>query len=340
MRTLTLRSPILFDHIVDEENFIDAYRKTQKGQHYHSSGARAFRVHEATNIESLRRSLIEETYAPKEYHNFYVYEPKKRCIYAPQYGDKIVQHAVNNILRDVYEPTFIFDSYACIRNKGNQAAVKRLHYFVRSAHNVYGHNAYVVRIDIRKFFYSIDRGVLKRIIDRDITCEGTKNLLSVIIDSSPGDKGHPLGNLTSQLFANILLNELDQYAKHRLKFRYYLRYADDVFIIVRNVDDAREALGDITKFLQNVLLLETHKKKSIIFPLRHGFTGLGFRIHLNQVAFGQRHYTLLKNIRKNHNGSELYHQRSHSWMAHVSPCTENFLKPYIIEFKFVNKCIK
>lgn len=327
MVNLHLTDDNLISSIVDWDNIWNSYRKTQKGKHYHRHDTRMFRVREANNLDRIRQSLIDGTYQPLEYTQFYVYEPKKRKIFAPAYTDKIVQHMLNNILRDVYEPRFIHDSYACIRNKGNINAVYRLQKFIRSSHNLYGKDAYLVKVDIRKFFYSIDREILKGILRRDITCQLTLQALTAIIDSSPDVSGLPLGNLTSQLFANILLNELDQYTKHDLKLKYYLRYADDIFIIVQGKERARETLHEITDKLEK-LGLETHKKKSRIFPVERGFEGLGFRLHLKRTAIGKNQYRSYKNLRKRINKLTKCHMTMDEirisidgWYAHTKPCT-------------------
>jgi len=206
-----------------------------------------------------------------------VYEPKERVIYAPKYKDKIVQHAVNNVLRDFYEPKFIFDSYACIRGKGNQAAVLRVHRFERAASINY-ETPWIVKADVQKFFYSIDREVVKDIVRRKVFCKTTTDLLFRIVDSSPNDRGLPLGNLTSQLLANVLMNELDHYIKRTLGVRYYVRYADDLILVVDGKAQAGDVLGCIRAFGRDVIRLTFPDRKCFIRPLHLGLEALGYRI--------------------------------------------------------------
>jgi len=269
----------LFNQIVDEKNVEDAYRKTQLGQMKYKRGAIRFSQDLTVNLNNLRESILNGTYRPSAYHAFKVYEPKERMIYAPAFEDKVVQHMINNILKDVYRPCFIYDSYSCIEGKGTHACVDRIQQFMRQAKRNYGSEAYIIKADIAKFFYSMDRDTLKRLFRQKIKCPHTLWLLDVIVDSSPGDVGLPLGNLTSQLFANIYLNDLDQFCKRILGLKYYVRYADDIVAIVKNRERAQCVLNEIKSYTQKVLHLDLHSKKSKIFPLAQGVNSVGFKIH-------------------------------------------------------------
>lgn len=269
----------LFPAIVSEANVDDAFRKTQLGQMKYKRGAIKFSQDLTVNLQNLRARIISREYVPNDYHSFKVFEPKERLIYAPAFEDKIVQHMVNNILKDIYRPCFIHDSYACIEGKGTHACVERISRFLRMAKRNYGPKAYIVKVDIYKFFYSMDRRVLKSLLRKKIKCESTLDLLDAIIDSSPGDAGLPLGNLTSQLFANIYLNELDQFCKRILGIKYYVRYADDIVLIVENKECARQVLQDVRSYTENHLHLLLHPEKSKVFPLAQGVNSIGFKIH-------------------------------------------------------------
>jgi len=267
----------MFERIVSPANFFDAYQKTQRGSPKYKPGAVRFARNETENLEALRQLVISGEYRPSDYIEFSVFEPKERVIYAPKYKDKIVQHAVNNVLRDFYEPKFIFDSYACIRGKGNQAAVLRVHRFERAASINY-ETPWIVKADVQKFFYSIDREVVKDIVRRKVFCKTTTDLLFRIVDSSPNDKGLPLGNLTSQLLANVLMNEMDHYIKRTLGVRYYVRYADDLIAMVDGKAAAGDVLGCIRAFGRDVLHLTFPDRKCFIRPLHLGIETLGYRI--------------------------------------------------------------
>src|SRR5690554_4538522 len=239
----------MFSEITSKENFDEAFRKTQLGAPKYKPDAIRFTENQTVNLARLRQLVISGEYQPGEYLEFSVFEPKERVIYAPRYKDKIVQHAANNVLRDFYEPKFIFDSYA-----------------------------WIIKADVQRFFYSINRDVILAIVRRKITCPETLALLERIILSSPGDLGLPLGNLTSQLLANVLMNELDHYIKRTLGVRLYVRYADDLVLIVDGKAQAQDVLGCIRAFGRDVLDLHFPDRKCFIRPLHLGLETLGYRI--------------------------------------------------------------
>jgi retron-type reverse transcriptase len=239
------------------------------------------------NIRSLIERLKDGTYQMDEYIYFKVYEPKEREIYAPRFKDKMVQVMANNILKKIYNKCFIKDSYACIDEKGTHKALNKIQHYLRKAYWISGNKAFIVKIDIHKYFYSIDRDLLKRILRKKIRCVKTLNLLDQILDSSPDEKGLPLGNITSHLFANIYLNELDRYCKRKMGLKYYVRYMDDIVIIVKDREEARCTLYAIKRFVENELKLKLNNKKSKIFPIDQGVNMVGFKI--------QRTHKLLRN---------------------------------------------
>lgn len=267
----------MFSEITSKENFDEAFRKTQLGAPKYKPDAIRFTENQTVNLARLRQLVISGQYQPGEYLEFSVFEPKERVIYAPRYKDKIVQHAANNVLRDFYEPKFIFDSYACIRGKGNQRAVLRIQQFERRASLTYT-DPWIIKADVQRFFYSIKRDVILAIVRRKITCPETLALLERIVLSSPGDLGLPLGNLTSQLLANVLMNELDHYIKRTLGVRLYVRYADDLVLIVDGKAQAQDVLACIRAFGRDVLDLHFPDRKCFIRPLHLGLETLGYRI--------------------------------------------------------------
>lgn len=229
----------------------------------------------------LKEELENETYKFRGYFEFKVNEPKERIINAPYYRDKVVQLAINNVLKEMYFPTFIYDSYACIDDKGTHECVERISYFMRKAKWQYGNEAYIVKVDMKKFFYSIDREVLKKLLPKKIKCKRTLRLLFHIIDSADSidGLGLPLGNTISQLCANIIMNELDQYCKRNLRIKHYVRYADDVVIIVENKEKALEIKSKIIRYTENKLNLKVNKNKTKIFPISQGVNTVGFKMH-------------------------------------------------------------
>lgn len=271
----------LFNRIVSKENMNAAYKQSLKGKSKFKAEAMRFSENETYNLRKLRESLIDETYEFSGYFEFNVFEPKERVINAPRYKDKIVQLSINNILKELYNPLFIFDSYACIDNKGTHKCVDRINHFVRKAKWQYGENAYIIKMDIKKFFYSIDREILKELLPRKIKCEKTLRLIFKIIDSADliDLLGLPLGNTLSQICANIYMNEIDQLAKRKLSLKYYVRYADDTIIIVKDKEKAIKVLDELSLLISERLGLQLNMNKTKKFPINQGVNAIGFKIY-------------------------------------------------------------
>lgn len=271
----------MFDLITDEDNTLEAYYNTQKGKPRLKKSAMAARRRYTRVLTKIVNDIKNGTYVHNGYIIFTVKEPKIRLVYAPTYVDKVVQHMINNILREYYEPKFIYDSYACIRERGNKAATMQLQHQLKQANKEY-RNPYYLKLDISKFFYTIDRAILKEILRKEIKCEKTLALLDIIIDSFVEPLGLPLGNLTSQLFANIYLNEIDKFIKDELKIKYYLRYADDMFFILEDFTEASRLRDLIIKLIFDKLKLIINPKKVIIKPATD-IAGLGFIIRKTHI---------------------------------------------------------
>lgn len=270
-----------FNEITKTENLEYAFKLSQKGKSKYKTDAMKFSLNETKNLDNLQMRIINKEYRFGKYINFKVYEPKERVINAPQFEDKLVQLAINNKLKHIYQPAFIYDSYACLDNKGTHKAVERVSHFMRKASWQYGKEAFIIKLDIRKFFYTIDRSVLKKLLPKKIKCKSTLELLYEIIDSANviDPLGLPLGNLLSQLCANMYMNELDQYCKRKLSLKYYVRYADDVIVIVKNKDEANRILISMIEFLKSTLKLNVNEKKTKIFPVEQGVNAYGFKIY-------------------------------------------------------------
>lgn len=271
----------LFDKIIDEENLDKAYRKALKGKSKYKNETILFSNDETVNLRDLRQSLIDETYQFEGYIRFPVYEPKERIVDAPHFKDKIVQLAINNILKEIYNPKFIHDSFACIDERGTHKCVDRIQHFMKQANRQYGDDAFIVKVDMKKYFYSIDRDILKNLLPKSIICEKTLRLIFKIIDSADiiDSLGLPLGNTLSQICANIYLNELDQYCKRRLSIKYYVRYMDDAILIMPTKEEASLTLELIKQFAKDRLNLILNENKSKIFPINQGINVVGFKIY-------------------------------------------------------------
>lgn len=232
------------------------------------------------NLFSLYNDLKNRTYNHSGYKAFKVNDPKPRDIHKAEVRDRILHHLIYNALYEYFDKKFIYDSYSCRLNKGTHKAIYRFELFIRKLSKNYNKQGYILKCDIRKFFANIDHGILKQILSKHIQDKDILNLLNNIIDSFPigptYGKGLPLGNLTSQLLVNIYMNEFDQYVKHKLKIKYYIRYADDFVVLSNNKEYLEAILKEIQEFLRVRLKLELHPDKVFIKTIYSGIDFLGF----------------------------------------------------------------
>ena len=274
----------LYERIYDTKNLEESYKRTQSGNRKYRKEAIYFAMSKERKLRCLQKELEDRTYRPGSYIEFYVFEPKKRLVHAPHIRDKIVQFSIHTVLQWIYRSVFIKDSYACLEEKGTHEAVHRIQHYMRLAQWKY-EEPYIVKIDVRKFFYSINRDILKTIYRKKIpeSEQDFLRILDMIVDSSPeGERGLPLGNVTSQDFANIYLNEVDQFCKRYLGLKWYVRYMDDICIIVKDRETARNVLAKIRTYVKDHLDLELNEKTHI-YPLAQGINTLGFRIHTTHL---------------------------------------------------------
>ena len=232
------------------------------------------------NILELHNNLADKSYRHGGYKSFYINDPKRRHIHKACVRDRLLHHAVYRILYPFFERTFISDSYSCRLNKGTHKALDRFREFAFIESKNHTRTGWVLKIDIRKFFASIDHNILLRILGEDIQDKEVILLLEQIIRSFSSvpdrDIGLPLGNLTSQLFANIYLNPFDHWVKHNLKVKNYLRYADDMVFLSADKQFLIYILPKIENFLQDKLKLNLHPDKIIIKTLASGLNFLGW----------------------------------------------------------------
>lgn len=235
------------------------------------------------NIFQLHQELKTKTYQHSNYKSFYVQDPKLKRIHKASVKDRVLHHAVFRALYPLFDESFIFDSYSCRLSKGNHKAMDRLERFARKVSENNHRNIFALKCDIKKFFATIDHNVLFIILKRKIKNNSAVWLLEQITSSFLSDrsvsvnkKGVPIGNLTSQLFANIYLNELDRFLKQELKVKYYLRYTDDFLIISDNKECLEKTISEIILFLKEKLLLAIHEEKTKIRKTRQGIDFLGY----------------------------------------------------------------
>ncbi|MCD6311961.1 MAG: group II intron reverse transcriptase domain-containing protein, partial [Elusimicrobia bacterium] len=266
----------IYSGVYEFSNLYNAYQKAIKAKRY-KEDIMDFSYNLELNLIKISQHLKNHTYIPGKYHRFKVYEPKKREIAALPFRDRIVQHAFNNVVEPIFDKAFIFDSYACRKGKGTHKGMYRIVDFLRKL----SPSAYCLKGDIANYFPSIKHAVLLGLIEKKIQDADLMKLVKVIIFSNhtPGKSGYgiPVGNLTSQLFANIYLNYFDYFIKHQLHCKYYVRYVDDFIIL----SEDKRVLGKIFKqseeFLYQKLELKLNRKSSI-FPVKQGIDFLGYRI--------------------------------------------------------------
>jgi len=232
------------------------------------------------NILSLHESLVNKTYKHGGYHSFYINDPKRRHIHKASVKDRLLHHAIYRLLYPFFEKTFIYDSYSCRLEKGVYKAIERFDEFSYKVGKNDTKTVWVLKCDIRKFFDSIDHKVLSNILDSYIPDKNILWLLDNVIDSYHNKKqkgvGLPLGNLTSQLFANVYMNVFDQWVKHRLKAKHYIRYADDFVFFGTDKTQLHSLIEPVRIFLLNELNLTLHPKKISQKTLYSGMDFLGW----------------------------------------------------------------
>lgn len=290
----------LYDEIVKYDNILKAYNKVNRGRNRYSIESKIFQKNETDNLLRIQRKLINLEIDPVKYREFTIKVPKERLIYAPDFESKIIQIAVNNILMPKLEKILIPDTYASIKGRGTHKAVDKIQHNMQCAKRRWGNKAYTLKLDIKKFFYSIDRDILKNIFRKYIKDERLLQLLYIITDSANqiGEVGLPLGNTVSQLSANLYLGELDLYLKRKYSIRYYVRYMDDIILQVESKEKAKEVLKGAEEFLGNNLHMELNKDKSMYQKINQCINSVGYKIWTTHKKLRENSKRTFKSILK------------------------------------------
>ena len=339
----------LFQKIVKFENLLLAYRKARRGKRDRAGVAR-FGYHLEREILLLQRELEEGTYQPGALFHFWIDDPKRRLISASPFRDRVVQHALCNVIEPLLDRRFIAHSYSCRKGKGTHAAVRQYRRWSREYR-------YVLKCDIQKFFPSIDIDILRELIQRKIKCQPTLILIERILQNTGGEKtpllyfpgddlftplerrhGLPIGNLTSQLFANLYLDALDQYVTHVLGYGKYLRYTDDLLVLGDNKKELWLLREQIGEFLGSELRLRLHDKKSQIYRTQDGLTFLGYRIWPHRIRVKaqsvRRIRRRFKKIQQGYATGEMSLERVkcsiQGWLGHVRHAQSRGLRGQIL----------
>lgn len=277
----------LFEQIISLENLFASWKEFRLGKRK-KTDVQVFERNLEDNLFNLHLELKNKTYRHSDYTSFYITDPKSRHIHKAEVRDRIVHHAIYRILYPIFDKGFIFDSYSCRNKKGTRKAVARLESFTRIVSKNYTNTCWALKCGVKKFFASVDHQILLSLIKKKISDKNVLWLISEIIysfksrervlrpRSVSSKRGIPIGNLTSQLFANIYLNELDQFVKHKLKVKYYLRYCDDFIILSENEKYLGELIKLIEEFLSSELKLKLHENKVSIRKLKQGIDFLGY----------------------------------------------------------------
>lgn len=266
-----------FEKVTDFDNLYRAYRKAKSGKGYKNSSAR-FEVQALSGIHKLKNQLETKQYKVSDYNKFYIYEPKQRLIEASAFKDKIVQHSLcDNVLLPELSKVFIRNNFAGQIGKGTLFGLNTLKDDMQGFYNEYGMNGYILKADVKKFFYTIDHNILKRTIRNYFTENDLLWLCDLIIDSTDG-VGLPLGNQTSQVFALLYLNGLDHYITEKLNIKYYGRYMDDFYLIHNDKDYLKYCLRKINKIVDSLNL--SLNGKTQIMPFKQGIKFLGFHTYI------------------------------------------------------------
>ena len=325
----------LFRQIYPFECLWEAAKKSEKGKHNRAATLR-FRFHLERELLRLEKELKNKRYKPGPYRTFYVYDPKKRLISAAPYRDRVVHHTLCTVIEPLFEKSFIHDSYANRKGKGTHAAIERYQFFARKF-------PYVLKCDIRKFFPSIDHEILREKLHRRIRCKDTRWLIDLILDASnnqeihspyfPGDnlftpfhrrRGLPIGNLTSQFWANVYMDHFDHFVKEGLRVKGYVRYVDDFVLLAKTKEELHRYKAEIISFLQRLRLL-VHPNKTQIHPTQKGIPFLGYRVFPNYCylkkdkAHRYRRYVKksLSEFKQGKLSPEKWESGLNSWLGHV-----------------------
>lgn len=324
----------LFDEIASFQNLLRASEKARKGKRCKQSCA-LFELNLENELVTLEHELRKMSYRHGGYRQFLVYDPKRRIISAAPYRDRVVHHALCSIIEPLFERSFIYDTYACRKGKGAHRAVDRYTSYARRY-------KYVLKCDIRKYFQTVDQQILKEMLFRKIRCGRTRWLIEQVINSHedldegmyfPGDqlltiferkRGIPIGNLTSQFFANVYLDSFDHYVREELRMP-YIRYVDDFVVFSNSAQQLQGTKTAIKTYLAG-LRLRLHANKSRVYRVTDGVRFLGYRVFPDHRLLDKQN--VLRMRRKLNKLSQRYsddeialssiHQSIQSWIGHAA----------------------
>jgi len=291
-----------------------------------------FEVHLEDNIFSLYEEVHNDIYKHSLYTHFEIFDNKKRDIFKAEVRDRVMHQIIYDYLLSCFDPDFIVDSYASRKNKGQYKALDTFRYFIKLASSTYK-ECYILKCDVRKYFDNIDHIILLDLIKEKVKCEKVLKIIKEILSSYQSDgslqKGIPLGNITSQIFANIYLNALDQYVKKELRCRFYVRYNDDFVIVFENNKNIENIRDKIILFVKEKLSLEIPINKTSIRKIGWGVDFLGSVVLLEAI--------LLRNKTKNKIYANIQKKNIHSYLSILKHSNSFNLKTKILAMEKIYK---
>lgn len=328
----------LFDKIVSLDNLYEADKRARR-QKSHRPEVMLFDKNKDKLLLDLQRKLINGEYETSEYYVFKIYEPKEREIFKlPYYPDRIVHHAIMNIMEPIWVSAFVKGTYSCIRKRGMHKALKDVKFALKDEVNT----QYCLKLDIRKFYPSIDHDILKTIIRKKIKDKRLLSLLDEIIESA---QGVPIGNYLSQFFANLYLTYLDHWIKEQKKVRYYFRYADDIVILGGDKQQLRDLFYDIQDYLNNKLKLNFKDNWQIFKVDSRGIDFVGYRVFhthtLLRKRIKKRFCKKINKLNKKQNlDKDTYKQKICSYIGWIKYCNGRNLLNKMSKYKELLEYIK
>lgn len=335
----------LIHQIADFDNLEAAYRRARRGKR-HRDEVIIFHHNYEYHLIDIQNHALNGTWRTGRYRPFVLTEPVYRVGAALPFIDRVLHHSIYDVIGPIFERSFIADTYACIKDRGTHAGADRAQFMMRRVKRNHG-EVYVLKADISGYFYNINHDILKRLIRKRIACRQTLALIDEIIDSTAegfNPAGIPLGNLTSQLFANIYLGLLDDYVKHTLRFRDYVRYMDDFVFIHHCKDFLHDIRRDVEHFLLEELALTTNRKTQVFKIDKHrGLDFLGYRMWTTHRKLRK---CSIKRVRKRLRKMQVAYaqgdcdmedilQSTNSWLAHASHANTHTLTHKVLgEFVF------
>lgn len=302
------------------EKFYQAHSRASRNKQHNSEVLR-FNTNLTANLLNIMDIIGSGCYQPSNYRRFWVHDPKERLILALPYPDRIVhQWYIEEFIKPYYIPRFIRDSYACIPGRGSHAAVDKTQRYMRTMNRQYDGQYYILKMDIAKFFNHIDPEILFSLLSSRIADAELLNLTRTIIFDGDVHDGIPIGNYVSQYFANIYINELDQFCKHQLGIKYYIRYMDDFVAMADNKAQARTWFELMNQFVNEQLNLQLNPK-SRYYPASHGLEFVGYRIYNDFRLIRRRSKNKIHEIIMAYEGGDIdrakFVERVNSWYGHV-----------------------